>query len=192
MLAEWRNSRSSIRTTRSRGEGDPNGGALGDDWARSGTSLVSIVRDIAATQLTSYEEADAFPAKTHERALDKLTMLFQQALRVRGGGGPTDLGRAFRLTEASRASMRWQSLMILIWASMPWATPCCARRARCWAGWARWEPSGRTLPNGSRPEAHTRDRLESNSITRTVYIAHSTDPGDWMPFLPVSGIVYRE
>lgn len=43
---------------------------------------VTIYRDLAATQTTSYTEGDKFPAKSHERALDKLTMLLQGALRA--------------------------------------------------------------------------------------------------------------
>lgn len=43
----------------------------------SGESLV-IYRDPAATQLTDYQANDPFPAETHERALDKLTMIAQR------------------------------------------------------------------------------------------------------------------
>lgn len=39
---------------------------------------VTIVRSVPATQETDYVENDPFPAESHERALDKLTMLFQQ------------------------------------------------------------------------------------------------------------------
>lgn len=42
-----------------------------------GTRLV-IYRDIPATQETDYISGDPFPAESHERALDKLTMLAQQ------------------------------------------------------------------------------------------------------------------
>lgn len=42
------------------------------------TDTIIIKRDIAATQETDYTERGAFPAETHERALDKLTMLFLQ------------------------------------------------------------------------------------------------------------------
>lgn len=43
----------------------------------AGESLV-IVRDVPATQEADYQEAGRFPAETHERALDKLTMIAQQ------------------------------------------------------------------------------------------------------------------
>ncbi len=43
------------------------------------TSQVIIARNTAKTQLTSYTTGDRFPALTHERALDKLTMLVQEA-----------------------------------------------------------------------------------------------------------------
>jgi len=38
---------------------------------------VSILRDIAISQATNYEQYDDFPADSHERALDKLTMICQ-------------------------------------------------------------------------------------------------------------------
>lgn len=43
----------------------------------SGETLV-ITRNVPRTQETDYGENDSFPAETHERALDKLTMLSQQ------------------------------------------------------------------------------------------------------------------
>lgn len=43
------------------------------------TSTVIITRSTAKTQLTSYTTGDRFPASTHEKALDKLTMLVQEA-----------------------------------------------------------------------------------------------------------------
>jgi hypothetical protein len=43
------------------------------------TSRVVITRNTAKTQLTSYVTGDRFPASSHERALDKLTMLAQEA-----------------------------------------------------------------------------------------------------------------
>jgi len=45
----------------------------------SGETLI-IIRDISATQEVDYITAEAFPAETHERALDRLTMLVQQTL----------------------------------------------------------------------------------------------------------------
>lgn len=39
---------------------------------------LTIVRDVPATQEADYVENDAFPAESHETALDKLTMLVQQ------------------------------------------------------------------------------------------------------------------
>jgi hypothetical protein len=43
----------------------------------TGTQLI-IVRNVPATQETDYLANDPFPAESHERALDKLTMLVQQ------------------------------------------------------------------------------------------------------------------
>jgi hypothetical protein len=56
-------------------------------------STLTFYREVPATQLTTYASNDSFPAASHERALDKLTYLMQQALRK--------LGQCFRVTEAS-------------------------------------------------------------------------------------------
>src|SRR3972149_2132768 len=39
---------------------------------------VSLIRLLPVTQLVDYQAFDAFPAETHEQALDKLTLLAQQ------------------------------------------------------------------------------------------------------------------
>lgn len=62
------------------GEGNPNGGSLTTVTAVPATSTVTIYREVPATQTTSYVEGSDFPAASHERALDKLTMLVQQIM----------------------------------------------------------------------------------------------------------------
>ena len=64
------------------GSGHPEGGEVVTIEPIPSTSVVTIFREIAPVQNTSYEEADAFPAKSHERALDRLTMLCQQLMRA--------------------------------------------------------------------------------------------------------------
>jgi hypothetical protein len=65
------------------GAGQPAGGTLTakaapvDFRPKAGETLV-IRRVVPATQETDYPEGGAFPAKAHEDALDKLTMLVQQ------------------------------------------------------------------------------------------------------------------
>lgn len=76
------------------GEGDENGGSIVTVAAWDNTHTITIYREVDATQLTSYIENDAFPASTHETALDKLTFLVQQTLR--------GIARCFRVTEASQ------------------------------------------------------------------------------------------
>jgi hypothetical protein len=44
--------------------------------------VITIKRDIAITQTVNYVYNDRFPAETHERALDKLTMIVQQLKEV--------------------------------------------------------------------------------------------------------------
>lgn len=59
------------------GAGDEDGGTLTLTVAHSGSTLL-IYRDPEATQMTSYVDTGKFPATSHERALDKLTMLIQK------------------------------------------------------------------------------------------------------------------
>jgi hypothetical protein len=57
-------------------------GSITTTSAIPATSSVIITRSTAKTQLTSYTTGDRFPATTHERALDKLTMLVQEATTI--------------------------------------------------------------------------------------------------------------
>jgi len=171
------------------GEGDPNGGALVMTWSVPTTSFVSIVRDMDATQLSSYEEADAFPAKSHERALDKLTMLVQQALRVTGGGDPANLAQAFRLSDASEginAVAKLDDAMLGIDA-MGNAILRPASEMLGWLGQVGtvWADSPARLNTSGAYSGQLGVQLDN----RTIYIAHSTTPGDWLPFLLGTGIV---
>lgn len=75
------------------GAGNPAGGSIVTTAAWDNTHTVAIYREVPATQLTVYADNDAFPASSHEAALDKLTMLAQQAIRKAGS--------ALRVTEAS-------------------------------------------------------------------------------------------
>lgn len=67
------------------GAGNPSGGTVTMGTApATGTTLV-IVRNVPFTQETDYQANDPFPAETHERALDKLTMEVQQLNSAIGG-----------------------------------------------------------------------------------------------------------
>jgi hypothetical protein len=46
--------------------------------APPGNSTITFLRNVPVTQETDYVENDSFPADSHERALDKLTMIAQQ------------------------------------------------------------------------------------------------------------------
>jgi hypothetical protein len=61
----------------------------------SGTTL-TIKRDVPLTQGTDYVENDAFPAESHERALDKLTMITQQMQE--------ELDRSLKLQETDQSA----------------------------------------------------------------------------------------
>jgi hypothetical protein len=62
----------------------------------TGTQLI-VVRNVPATQETDYLANDPFPAESHERALDKLTMLVQQNER--------DVGRAIKFPTGDSTSI---------------------------------------------------------------------------------------
>jgi hypothetical protein len=77
------------------GAGSENGGTVRTSVAVPATSTVTIFRSVPATQTTIYQEGGDFPAASHERALDKLTMLAQQSQR--------NTNRTLRVTEADNA-----------------------------------------------------------------------------------------
>lgn len=60
------------------GAGDPAGGAVTPTAARGGEYYITIIRDPDHLQQTDYTRGDPFSAESHERALDKLTMLVQR------------------------------------------------------------------------------------------------------------------
>lgn len=60
------------------GSGNQAGGSITMVVAPPLGSQLIIQRDVPATQETDYQANDPFPAESHERALDKLTMLVQQ------------------------------------------------------------------------------------------------------------------
>jgi hypothetical protein len=71
------------------GAGNPAGGSITFTTAPGATDTVVITRNVPDTQEVDYLTNDDFPAETHERALDKLTMRNQQRAN--------DLGRALLL-----------------------------------------------------------------------------------------------
>lgn len=60
------------------GAGNPGGGTVTTTVPPAAGETLAILRDPPLTQLTVYGEGDDFPAKSHERALDKLTMIAQR------------------------------------------------------------------------------------------------------------------
>ncbi|UQP02227.1 hypothetical protein L0Z36_10100 [Burkholderia multivorans] len=70
------------------GAGDPNGGTLTMFIAPSRGYQLVIDREVPVTQQTEYQQNDPFPAKTTEKALDKLTMICQQIVGVLGSLSP--------------------------------------------------------------------------------------------------------
>lgn len=60
------------------GAGNPAGGSITFAIAPPNLSSLTIARNVPLTQLTDYQPNDDFPAESHEKALDKLTMAMQQ------------------------------------------------------------------------------------------------------------------
>jgi len=66
-------------------ESDGVGGEVTFDVAPGESVAVDILRKVPLTQEVDYSPYDAFPAETHERALDKLTMAVQQITNTSEG-----------------------------------------------------------------------------------------------------------
>ena len=84
---------SAVALTNHTGVGDVNGGTVRTAVAVPATSTLAISRTVPATQTTQYQEGGDFPAASHERALDKLTMAIQQVAR--------SVARTVRLTDGA-------------------------------------------------------------------------------------------
>jgi hypothetical protein len=82
-----------VTLTNHTGTGDISGGTVRTAVAVPATSTLTISRTVPSTQTTSYAEGGDFPAASHERALDKLTMLGQQIAR--------SISRTVRLSDAA-------------------------------------------------------------------------------------------
>ena len=85
-----------VTLTNHTGAGDQNGGTVRTAVAVPATSTLTISRTVPATQTTTYQEGGDFPAASHERALDKLTMATQQIAR--------SIARTVRLSDAAPES----------------------------------------------------------------------------------------
>ncbi|MCL4661388.1 hypothetical protein L0Z16_19380 [Burkholderia multivorans] len=70
------------------GAGLPGGGTLTMFVAPATGYQLVIERQVAITQQREYQQNDPFPAKTTEKALDKLTMICQQIAAIFGSGAP--------------------------------------------------------------------------------------------------------
>ena len=84
------------------GAGVDAGGSVFTVVAVPATSTVTIYRTVDATQLTVYSENAEFPSASHEKALDKLTMLVQQSSR--------DVSQAFRLRQSDGTIAEMQGI----------------------------------------------------------------------------------
>ncbi len=87
ILVQWKDTSTNIITTKTitthytvSGAGVSAGGNVtftAGNEPPSGTTVI-LARNVTGTQLVDYTEYDAFPAETHETALDRLTMLWLQ------------------------------------------------------------------------------------------------------------------
>lgn len=74
------------------GAGSGSGGTVTTVAAPAVGKRITVLRSIPISQLTRYVENDPFPARSHEGALDKMTMLLQQQQE--------EIGRALKLPVA--------------------------------------------------------------------------------------------
>lgn len=77
------------------GAGNQSGGSITMFVAPSSGVQIIIDRNVPATQETDYVANDPFPAESHERALDKLTMLVQQNSNTLGRALLRPLGKNY-------------------------------------------------------------------------------------------------
>lgn len=78
------------------GKGEDSGGTVTMIIAPATGETLTIIRDVPVTQQTDYVENDDFPAESHERALDKLTMIVQQQQE--------EISRSVKVTEGNVGS----------------------------------------------------------------------------------------
>lgn len=78
------------------GVGDDSGGTVTMIVPPATGETLTIIRDMSFTQQTDYVENDDFPAESHERALDKLTMIVQQQQE--------EIDRSLKLSEGQKSS----------------------------------------------------------------------------------------
>lgn len=85
IIVEVRNNTTEVVTVQTKtthytvsGVGDAGGGTITFVTAPASGETVILRRNTAKSQTTDYVENDAFPAQTHEDALDKLTMIGQE------------------------------------------------------------------------------------------------------------------
>jgi hypothetical protein len=166
------------------GAGNENGGTVRTSVAVPATSTVTIFRSVPATQTTDYQEGGDFPAASHERALDKLTMLAQQLDR--------SVDRAIRVTEAEgqRNDMVAvaNSIIGLDGSKQPKAmTPAELREFLTLTGTTLSVPAGiRTFADAGQRTAAVPDyagQLATQRDEGVVYIATGTSAGNWTVLL---------
>lgn len=173
------------------GEGNPNGGSLKTTAPVPATSKLAIERIVPVTQLVSYQEGDAFPAKSHEGALDKLTEICQQLQRIAGTGTglPSDIGTAFRLTTASGGINAVVKRINSILGTDAFGNAV-LRDSGEMLGYLG--QLGTTWQNDAERQVTRGAFAGQVGVQRdnwTIYIAWSTNPGDWAPFLRFNGLV---
>lgn len=89
------------------GAGVTSGGAVTTVTAYTAGGYITILRNVPALQQVDYVENEKFPAPTHERALDLLTMLLQQLQEITGRSlvfAPSDTAGSSLPAVAARAN----------------------------------------------------------------------------------------
>lgn len=162
------------------GAGNPNGGTVRTSVAIPATSTLTIFRTVPITQTTSYAEGGDFPAASHERALDKLTMVAQQNKRT--------LERSLKVTESEGAkndiAAAANTLIGFDGSKQPKAlTPTQVRELLSISGTTMTVNGGmRTFADATQRNAAVPDydgQLATQRDEDSVYVATGTGAGDW-------------
>jgi len=165
------------------GEGNATGGGILTTTAWNSSYKVTIFREVSATQTTVYEENADFPAKSEERALDKLTMLVQQVTRK--------LKQSFRLRESDGETQETPKVVNSVFGLGANGHPVFRTAAEV-ASWLNLTQDFFDAPTKTFANAAERalavpgfpGQLASQRDNGSIWIANGVSGGNWVVFAP--------
>lgn len=165
------------------GEGNALGGNITTVSAWNSSYKITIYREVPATQTTVYEENADFPAKSEERALDKLTMLTQQLSRK--------LKQCFRFRESDGETNETPKVINSVFGLGADGLPV-FRTAADLASWLNLSQDFFEAPTKTFANAAERNitapgfpgQIGSQRDERSLWIATGTTAGSWFLYAP--------